>query len=100
MPMKSVREYLDELYDIGMDGEMGGKRADKIFDILTGLGYDPSDIMNAVEHGVDLEKKKGGPIMVKKNNSYKQSNNIIKRKNGGVIGGGAALKGFGATRKK
>ena len=65
MPMKSVREYLDELYDIGMDGEMGGKRADKIFDILTGLGYDPSDIMNAVEHGVDLEKKKGGPIKLK-----------------------------------
>ena len=84
MPKQSARQYYDELSDLVFSEKGSSKRADKLFNILDGLGYPSDTIMNAIDSGNKLpgkEKfKKGG---------------YIKRQSGGQIG---KPRGWGAAR--
>ena len=92
MPQKSSREYMTELYDLGISGLGTGKRANKIFDILADRGFAPDEVAHSVEYG-DLslpEKWKTGGS-VKRN-----AGGLVKRNTGGLV----RPKGYGKARYK
>ena len=49
MAQKSSREYMVELYDLMMDGDGNSSRANKVFDILEGRGFDLSEVIENIE---------------------------------------------------
>ncbi len=73
MPQKSSREYMIELYELGMEGLGTGKRSNKIFDILADRGFAPDEVAHSIEYGdgsLPDKWKTGG---------------LVKRKSGGKI---------------
>ena len=112
MGKKSPRQYYDELSDLVFSEKGSSKRADKLFNILDGLGYPSDSIMNAIDSGNKLpnkeEFKKGGVIKKKKKLQEPRGRppkekrmlrgpepKIIKKKTGGQIG---KPRGWGAAR--
>ena len=77
------------------------KWADSSTSVKDSLGMMQENKLNQLSKGdySDAEMKaminKGGGFQMKK-----YGGKIVRRKTGGVIGGGAALRGFGATRRK
>ena len=93
MGKQSPRQYFNELSDLVFSEQGSSNRADKLFDILEGLGYSSDIIMNAIDSGNSLpskeEFKTGGYI------KKKSGGKIIKRQSGGQIG---KPRGWGAAR--
>ena len=93
MAKQSPRQYYDELSELFFSEEGGSKRADKLFDILEGLGYSSDRVGGAIDSGIGLpskEKFKTGGYIKKKSGGK-----IIKRQSGGQIG---KPRGWGAAR--
>jgi hypothetical protein len=73
MAGKSNRKYMQELYDLMMDGAGGGSRASRVLDILGGRGFNIAKIVEDVEGstgdfedyktGGKVSRKSGGKIM-------------------------------------
>ena len=93
MGKRSPRQYYDELSELFFSELGGSKRADKLFDILEGLGYSSDRVGGAIDSGTGLpgkeEFKTGG--MIKR----KMGGKIVKRQGGGQV---SKPKGWGAAR--
>ena len=57
MGKQSPRQYFNELSDLVFSEQGSSNRADKLFDILEGLGYSSDIIMNAIDSGNSLPSK-------------------------------------------
>tara|TARA_R110002020_G_scaffold468015_1_gene691957 strand:+ start:27 stop:293 length:267 start_codon:yes stop_codon:yes gene_type:complete len=84
MAKQSPRQYYDELSELFFSEEGGSKRADKLFDILEGLGYSSDRVGDAIDSGIGLPSKE----------KFK-TGGMIKRKMGGKVG---KPRGWGAAR--
>ena len=57
---KSSREYMQELYDLMMDGAGNSSRADKVFGILADRGFELGEVIE------NIESSTGDPVVPKK----------------------------------
>jgi len=78
MAQKSSRQYMQELYDLMMDGDGNSSRANKVFDILKGRGLDLGEVIE------NIESSTGDPIVPKK---YKTGGTVSRKRGGKIMQG-------------